>query len=672
MKTKSTKRALLSAILALVMTVSMLVGTTFAWFTDSVTSANNIIVAGNLDAALYYQNDEVTSWTAMDENTNVFKADTKWEPGHVEVVKLKVANLGSLDFKYELGINIASETGSVNMAGTAFKLSEYIWYGVTEENVTDRASAIAAVSASAKQIKSGTTVPATLAAPTATTPSEKVITLVVYMPETVGNEANYGKDQVAPQINLGITLVATQLGAELDSFGPDYDSAAPMPETIFGTVAGEDTTLKASNEKLSVTVPEEAGDGKYTLKVTNTNEETNAAGETSVSFDLALEKDGVAVTEQPGVEYTVELDIGKDLLISKVLHKGVEVTNYSYDGATGILSFTTSSFSPFEIVFKEIAADAHKVVSADGSVNYYTLPEIPAKAKDGDVITLRSDVALEETLVIDKNVTLDLNEKTVSGQLTTLLKLAGGTVVIKNGALKNEHEAAAETKYSVYMCGDAVAEIKDVEIVTSGTGIYMTENAKITELDAEVDSYMTTNGYCVFNAVSLVDNARIDKISGGCYEARYSDAFLEGMKISYSYSGMQSYAVDLNSADSSIGEIAGGEFYNIADKMNNGGPIHVNSGKVELISGGYFGFSKMSLTTPYFSMFVYTSNGGSIEKITGGKFEKPTGSFKCDIEGIADKFGYQLVETGETVDVIYRMSTKDATYTLKILEVVAK
>ena len=51
--TKSTKRALLSAILALVMTVSMLVGTTFAWFTDSVTSSGNKIVAGNLDVELY-------------------------------------------------------------------------------------------------------------------------------------------------------------------------------------------------------------------------------------------------------------------------------------------------------------------------------------------------------------------------------------------------------------------------------------------------------------------------------------------------------------------------------------------------------------------------------------------------------------------------------------------
>ena len=54
MKVKSTKRALLASLLSLVVCVSMLVGTTFAWFTDSVTSANNIIRSGNLDVEMYW------------------------------------------------------------------------------------------------------------------------------------------------------------------------------------------------------------------------------------------------------------------------------------------------------------------------------------------------------------------------------------------------------------------------------------------------------------------------------------------------------------------------------------------------------------------------------------------------------------------------------------------
>jgi predicted ribosomally synthesized peptide with SipW-like signal peptide len=110
----------------------MLIGTTFAWFTDSVTSANNIIKSGNLDVELYYQAEGQTDWTKVTENTNVFKEDTLWEPGHTEVVKLKVVNEGSLALKYNLGVNVASEVGSVNVKGEAFKLSDYIKFGIVD------------------------------------------------------------------------------------------------------------------------------------------------------------------------------------------------------------------------------------------------------------------------------------------------------------------------------------------------------------------------------------------------------------------------------------------------------------------------------------------------------------------------------------------------------------
>ena len=54
MSNKSTKKALLTSVLALVLCMSMLIGTTFAWFTDEVKSGTNIIAAGNLDVNLYH------------------------------------------------------------------------------------------------------------------------------------------------------------------------------------------------------------------------------------------------------------------------------------------------------------------------------------------------------------------------------------------------------------------------------------------------------------------------------------------------------------------------------------------------------------------------------------------------------------------------------------------
>ena len=68
---KSTKRALLSSVLALVLCAAMLVGTTFAWFTDSATSGKNKIGAGNLDVELEYR-DADGNWQAVTEDTKLF------------------------------------------------------------------------------------------------------------------------------------------------------------------------------------------------------------------------------------------------------------------------------------------------------------------------------------------------------------------------------------------------------------------------------------------------------------------------------------------------------------------------------------------------------------------------------------------------------------------------
>ena len=60
---KSTKRALLTSVLALLMCVTMLIGATFAWFTDSASTAVNKIQAGNLKVDLEMQNPD-GSWVS--------------------------------------------------------------------------------------------------------------------------------------------------------------------------------------------------------------------------------------------------------------------------------------------------------------------------------------------------------------------------------------------------------------------------------------------------------------------------------------------------------------------------------------------------------------------------------------------------------------------------------
>ena len=257
--TKNTKRALLSSVLALFLCFSMLLGTTFAWFTDSVTSGNNIIKSGNLDIELEYWNG--TDWVDVAGKSDIL-TNTLWEPGVTEVAYLRVANAGSLALKYQLGINIVSETAGVNVAGDEFLLSEYIMFGVIEgkngatsaytKDDAGRAAAIAAVADDAKKISAGYTKADTMEA----NADDLYLALVVYMPTEVGNVANHNGTNV-PEIKLGINVFATQKTSESDSFGTDYDDGAfipSAPETV--PEEGKSLIINGSAEsKVAVTIP---------------------------------------------------------------------------------------------------------------------------------------------------------------------------------------------------------------------------------------------------------------------------------------------------------------------------------------------------------------------------------------------------------------------------------
>ena len=225
-KTNS-KKALLSSAFALVLSVAMLIGTTFAWFTDTASTAVNKIQAGNLDVELEYSKD-FTEWKKVNDTTKVFEDSTQWEPGRTEIVYLRVKNAGTLALKYTLGIyNLYNSTGK-NVLGNKYSLSDYVKLGVAEADAAyaDRAAAISAVQDSAKTLNSiGDTgvVGADLA-----TNTTKVYAMVLYMPTEVGNEANPKNNDPywAAKVSFGISVDATQAMSESDSFDNTYDEDA--------------------------------------------------------------------------------------------------------------------------------------------------------------------------------------------------------------------------------------------------------------------------------------------------------------------------------------------------------------------------------------------------------------------------------------------------------------
>lgn len=237
-KVGGTKRALLTSVLALVLSLAMLAGTTFAWFTDTASTGVNRIVSGNLDVGLQYWGvgeDGQKTWLTAENSEELFDENALWEPGYTQIVYLKVKNNGNLALTYAMQITPVHETVGVNVDGEEFKLSDYIKFGWRTFTVDEEAGAPVALDREEAQdiVGGGAQLGKTLhrkAAEPMKAGAEELVALVAWMPEDVGNEANYST--VQPTIELSLKVLATQAGVESDSFNNTYDAAAADKEGL--------------------------------------------------------------------------------------------------------------------------------------------------------------------------------------------------------------------------------------------------------------------------------------------------------------------------------------------------------------------------------------------------------------------------------------------------------
>ena len=219
--TKSTKRALLASVMAMLLCFTMLLSTTFAWFTDSVTSGNNIIKSGTLDVEMYwaYGTEAPDSATWTDASTGAIFNYDKWEPGYVEVRHIKIANEGTLALKYQIKIVANGEVSD---------LADVIdvYYVDPAVQVSDRAQLT-----DANKLGTLTEVLANLAnTANGELPAGEndTITLALKMQEDAGNEYQ----NLAIGSDFSVVLMATQLTAETDSFDDQYDFDATYTAEI--------------------------------------------------------------------------------------------------------------------------------------------------------------------------------------------------------------------------------------------------------------------------------------------------------------------------------------------------------------------------------------------------------------------------------------------------------
>ena len=442
---KATKRALLTSITALAMCVVMLVGTTFAWFTDTATANVNKIQAGNLDVALEMFDTAQGKWvTAEGKTLNFVKAAggenqaILWEPGaEYKLPELRVRNDGNLALKYEVAITGAVDA-TPNNGVNDLELLDVITFRASIGGGTATSGVYGKTIATGALNKNG---------------DFQTIQLSAKMDENAGN-----KYQEMAISGIAITVKAMQASYEYDSNGNTYDDAADMtPDNLHLRASAnvtktvdptQETEFKSESGTVSLTAPAGsiATEGDYTLSVVPiaSGNITAAAGTAVNAYDIKLKaEDGTAVTAAAGTKFTVQLKIGVGLKNVKVFHNGTEITPITYDETAGIVTFTTASFSIFDVQY-----DAPTAMIVGGEC-YTTLADAVAAAKDGATITLLKDSTENGVKGENKGFVIDLNGHTLkignplvgsTGTETNgfqLLKSAGN-VTFKNGTLTTE------------------------------------------------------------------------------------------------------------------------------------------------------------------------------------------------------------------------------------------
>lgn len=260
-KNASTRSLLVASAVMLVVVFALLLGTTFAWFTDSVSSDLNKIISGKLDVGMNYWDSDADAYKDASD-VPLFDNEALWEPGHVEVAYLEIENRGNLSFNFLFAVYPTEEIPGYLKSGSSFYLSNYLTYAIVEYDVEEKGEIASRevaldmikdveMGVSKESLRYGTMHPDT---------ESSRIALIVYMPTDVTSEqANHdlSSGKPAPRLRLAVDVYATQNTYEFDSFSDQYDAGlTPVWEVPIWRYAPDGYTVDNANKKVTVNTVE--------------------------------------------------------------------------------------------------------------------------------------------------------------------------------------------------------------------------------------------------------------------------------------------------------------------------------------------------------------------------------------------------------------------------------
>jgi len=554
---KSTKRALLGSVVAMVLCLAMLVGATFAWFTDTASTGVNKIQAGNLDVQLVDENGNSLEGKTLEFKKAANAAEGEavlWEPGCTyELPAVYVKNNGKLALKYKVAI-----TG---INGSA-KLNDVIDWTINDADIN----------LTEMQLKAGE--------------EGAAFTIKGHMQESAGND--YMNESID---GIAITVVATQNTVESDSFNNTYDANATYPVVAVGDVNTDGDTVIQDREKdptVIATIPAGSTDaGKLTLVKTEGQTPANieiVTGTNAVTTEVRLEdQNGNKVTAADGKFFTIALQLEKKLNVIGFYHSETPLTKaesaeavkaandtYYYDAATGLLTFSTDDFSPFTVVTSSSVFNGGKGTKANPYLVATGEQALKMEDAKGYYFKLVDDIVVTDEIYLSgKTVTVDLNGHSIRLEYAAGVKPNNGSVFYiggRNGKLTINDSSEGQTG-AVYGSDKTYAN-KVTSAVRAGNYGRLTINGG--------HFYGTSEGTsCIFVYTSMSSGSKATvTINGGKFEtATPSNG---------------TYYV-LNHQDNATAgctiTVNGGSFKNYNPGVTTVDPVNAKTGKITLGAG---------------------------------------------------------------------------------------
>ena len=347
MKLKSKKSALLLSFTSLLLCFAMLAGSTFAWFTDTATTGVNKIVSGKLDVDIVdgttEQHLEKLSFQNKTESTDIL-----WEPGVTFLTQgFKIKNDGNLALKWKMAINkenaVNSKVAGSTIAKDGMSLLDVIDFSVVTK-VGENYEVVDIEDFEGQ-----------LTGESDTTTYSPVYYLQAHMQETAGNDY-----QDLTLDDITITVYATQLNHENDSFGPNYDEDAPLPLVATRNELNTAITRDSLKDVEGKIAPVEVTLGNVeAAAIQYTEHSTGYTGKGVMLGNTSLNRYNAAVPEVGAYSFTF-----KDGVINSAAKGYTDIDHYSN---TAVLMLVPGNS---DVVFENMTFNG--VVSFD--IQKYTSP----------------------------------------------------------------------------------------------------------------------------------------------------------------------------------------------------------------------------------------------------------------------------------------------------------